>query len=71
MEEHDLKLIQENNTPEKREIIDQTDIQHRENVIIGDYDYRRKIEQLSKMTRRRQTEHREKSVQHDELERKR
>ena len=48
MDEHEMLETQKNNTPEKREITNSADIQHRMNVISGQEDYKRKAELTAK-----------------------
>ena len=47
MDEHEKNEVQDNNTPEKRDISDNADIQHRMNVIAGQEDHRRKAELIA------------------------
>ena len=47
MDEHEKKEVQDNNTPEKRDISDNADIQHRMNVIAGQEDHRQKAELIA------------------------
>ena len=47
MDEHEKNEVQDNNPPEKRDISDNADIQHRMNVIAGQEDHRRKAELIA------------------------
>ena len=48
MDEHEIKVVMQNNTPEKRDVSDNADIQHRMNVIAGQEDHRHKTELIAK-----------------------